>query len=317
MHPPIFTRASFFSLWALIFATLSALALAQQVGQPLAGGMGITMTVDALSRRGAQNASADAATVRIRPLLRPDRRNLPGNPQSPPPTTSARTASIASNSSTAPATVAVSTSFTGATLTDVSAFPPDTMGAVGPSQFIVAVNNRLRSFNKTTGVVDGALDLGMNSFFASVMTPIGGSITSNFTSDPRIRYDRLSGRWIVVMIDVPNGGSAANRILLAVSSGGTITGTASFTFFQFSAVAVGAGVFADYPTLGIDANALYIGVNMFTSARAFAGTSGYVVRKSSILSSGPIVLRSRNKAGKHSLKYLLQIRAVESGRGTT
>lgn len=273
----------------MIFATLSALALAQQVGQPVTGSMGITMTIDALSQRGAQSATVDAATARIRPLLRPDRRNLPGNPQSPPLTTSARVASIASSSSTTPAAVAVSTSFTGATLAEVSAFPPDTMGAVGPSQFIVAVNNRLRSFNKSTGVVDGALDLGMNSFFASVMTPIGGSITSNFTSDPHIRYDRLSGRWIVVIIDVPNGGSAANRILVAVSSGSTITGAASFTFFQFSAVAVGTGVFADYPTLGIDVNALYIGVNMFTSAGAFAGTLGYVVRKSSILSSGPIV----------------------------
>ena len=289
MRFPVFTRASFFSLWALIFATLSALALAQQVGQPVTGSMGITMTVDALSQRGAQTATVDAATTRIRPVLRADRRNLPGNPQSPPRTTSARTASIASNSATTPAAVAVSTSFTGATLSDVNAFPPDTMGAVGPSQFIVAVNGRLRSFNKTTGGRDNALDLDMNTFFLSVMTPVTGSITSNFASDPHIRYDRLSGRWMVVMIDVPNGGSAANRILLAVSSGSTITGTASFTFFQFSAVAVGTGVFADYPTLGIDLNALYIGVNMFTSTGAFAGTEGYVVKKSSILTGGPIV----------------------------
>ena len=34
---------------------------------------------------------------------------------------------------------------------------------------------------------------------------------SNFTSDPHIRYDRLSQRWIIVMIDVPGGRSATRR----------------------------------------------------------------------------------------------------------
>jgi hypothetical protein len=81
-------------------------------------------------------------------------------------------------------------SFTGATLADTGAFPPDTMGAVGPTQFIVAVNGRLRSFNKTTGLADGVLNTSMDNFFDSVMTP---PTNDNFTSDPRVRYDRLSG----------------------------------------------------------------------------------------------------------------------------
>lgn len=34
--------------------------------------------------------------------------------------------------------------FTGATLSDTGAFPPDTMGTVGPTQYIVAVNGRVR-----------------------------------------------------------------------------------------------------------------------------------------------------------------------------
>ena len=51
------------------------------------------------------------------------------------------------------------------------------------------------------------------------------------------------------------------------------------------------GAFADYPTLGIDANALYIGDNLFNAAgTAFLGCSGFVVRKSSILGAGPIVV---------------------------
>jgi hypothetical protein len=96
------------------------------------------------------------------------------------------------------------------------------------------------------------------------MTPVG----VNFTSDPRIRYDRLSRRWFVIMIDVPNGtGATPDRIMIAVSDGPVITGMSSWTFYYFRHDLPGstddAGKFADYPTLGIDAQALYIGVNIF------------------------------------------------------
>jgi hypothetical protein len=115
----------------------------------------------------------------------------------------------------------VAFSFLGVTLADTLAYPPDSMGAVGPSQYIVAVNGRVRSFNKTTGIADGAINVDTDVFFASVMTPT----PVNFTSDPRIRYDRLSGRWFITMLDVPNGtGATANRMMIAVSDGSVITG---------------------------------------------------------------------------------------------
>jgi hypothetical protein len=79
--------------------------------------------------------------------------------------------------------------FTGATLNDTRSFPPDSMGAAGPAQYIVAVNGRIRSFDKQTGVADGVINVDTDVFFNSVMAP---PATNNFTSDPRIRYDRLS-----------------------------------------------------------------------------------------------------------------------------
>lgn len=286
-------RVSFCSRSQIIslccFALASAAALAQEFGVTITGEMGITLTAEELSRRDALSLATDAAAARGRPKLRPDRRNLPDNLKSTSLTTAQRAAAV-SGGTIAPSAVTVSTSFTGATSAETLAVPPDTMGAVGPSQFIVAVNGRLRSFNKATGVADGALNLSMSAFFSSVMTPIGGAITGNFTSDPHIRYDRLSGRWMLIVNDIPNGSLAVpNRVLLAVSSGGTISGTSSFTFFQFSPMPLAGAVSADSPTLGIDANALYIGVNMFTATPSFAGTSGFVVRKSSILGAGPIV----------------------------
>lgn len=191
----------------------------------------------------------------------------------------------------APQTVS-SVNFTAATFNDCNSWPPDTMGTVGPTQFIVALNGRIRSFNKQTGAADGAINVDPDVFFSSVMTS-----GSNASTDPRIRYDRLSQRWFITMIDVPGQqGALPNRIMIAVSSSPTIQAGTVWTFYQFQQDLVGArpnidtGAFADYPTLGIDANALYIGVNLFDAGGAFKNTTGFVVQKSSVLNGGPIVV---------------------------
>ena len=181
-----------------------------------------------------------------------------------------------------------STTFNGVTgPTETGAYPPDNMGAVGPTQYILFVNGRLRSFNKTTGLADGVLNINPDVFFASVMTPVGGTVAQVFTSDPRIRYDRLSGKWILVIIDVPlnaSGGTpVANRILIAYSNSSTITAGTTWTFSQFTGQ---ASRFTDYETLGIDVNAIYIGTNMFTLAGAFSATNGYVINRATLLSGG-------------------------------
>ncbi|MBI4748124.1 MAG: hypothetical protein HY774_06515 [Acidobacteria bacterium] len=186
-----------------------------------------------------------------------------------------------------------STSFTGATLADTGAFPPDTMGAVGPTQYCVAINGRFRTFNKTTGVADGNLDISPDVFFASVLTtPSAGGV--NFTTDPQIRFDRLSDRWFLVMLDVPLNSSfqtdKPNRILLAVSNTATITSSTAWTLYQFQGDAT---LFTDYESLGIDANALYIGGDMFaldTAGGAFNSTKGFVVRKAEMLTASPLVV---------------------------
>lgn len=257
------------------------------------GETGLQETVSEIMVREQEAEGQGGHSTRIKPVLRPGRQGLPQNPDSPDGCQSVQLAFAT------PVPVrgllssqTIGTSFTGATLADTSSFPPDTMGAVGPTQFIVAVNGRIRTFNKATGVADGVLNASMDTFFNSVMTP---PTSSNFTSDPHIRYDRLSGRWMVVMIDVPGGGGTLpNRVLLAVSSGSTVTSGSSFTFFYFQHDTVtptgDTGNFADYPTLGIDSNALYIGDNVFTPAGAYAGSSGFVVRKSSILGAGPIIV---------------------------
>jgi hypothetical protein len=258
-------------------------------GTTTVGARGVPESTASIMAR--QTLSAQIIPPRVLPLrTNPARPFLPDNSNAP------SVSQLPSGRGTTPlAPQTLGTSFTGATLADTGAFPPDSMGTVGPSQFIVAVNGRFRSFNKTTGAADGVLNADPDVFFSSVMTPVGGSVVLNFTSDPRIRYDRLSGRWVIAIIDVPCTNAtctttANNRLLLAVSdaaSAGIISGSTVWTFYFFQA---GGGNFLDYDTLGIDNSALYIGGNMFTGAGAAVGTDGYVVRKSSILSGGPITV---------------------------
>ena len=187
------------------------------------------------------------------------------------------------------------TQFDGATgPAETGAFPPDTMGAVGPTQVVVFLNGRLRTFSKTTGVADGAINVDSDVFFASVITPPGVNEVS-FTSDPMVRFDRLSNRWFLVIIDVTvstitGATTKANRILIAVNdaaSNGTISGATVWTFYQFQGDATR---FTDYESLGIDANALYIGGDMFTLAGSFNNTKAWVVPKAPALAGTPLTV---------------------------
>ena len=161
----------------------------------------------------------------------------------------------------------VSTAFTGTHASFTSTVPPDSVGAVGPTQVLVPSNGIIQVFSKTGTI--GTLNLTDKLFFASVL-PAGTA-----PCDPRVTYDRSSARWFITEITC-SGVTAANNILIAVSSGSTITNTSSFTFFGFKQDTVGttpnadANNFADYDTLGVDANALYIGTNMFVGG---GGTS--------------------------------------------
>ncbi len=173
--------------------------------------------------------------------------------------------------------------FNGATLAETGfAFPPDTMGDVSENQVIVAVRGLLRSFNKA-GQPDGALEISLDAFFA----PVTGGYSVIF---PQIRFDSLSQRWFLTAC---TSETPENRILVAVSPSAVVTPTSQWLLFEFPQSQVNpsgqVGLFADYPTLGVDVNALYIGMDMYDVFGAYITSNMMVVNKASLLSGGAAV----------------------------
>jgi hypothetical protein len=252
------------------------------VGMPWNGARGITETVGDIAAREKAQPVLKAQGLRPRkeefelPEKTQDNPLAPAVSQWPPLSEQQKLNKFLRTM--APQSVGVN--FLGVQSSESGYIPPDCNGDVGPTQILVHVNGRVKVFDKS-GVL-GSLNVTDNVFWQSVRNGVD-------VSDPHVRYDRITGRWFLVIINLPASG--ANRILIAVSSGSTITNTSSFTFFQFQHDQVGTpsngdtGGFADYPTLGVDANALYIGANIFNAAgTALLGTSAYVVRKSNLLS---------------------------------
>src|SRR3954454_14325229 len=263
---------------------------ADNSGIPTTGEKGVTRTTAEI-----MHAQAIAPHVPARPMQIEREESEPDyRPQDPNAKLAAATGSSAKAnrvvtpnvSISAPQTVALN--FNSVTApAETSRFPPDTMGTVGPAQFMLAINGRLKTFNKTTGIADGALNVDPDVFFASVMTTVAPP-GSNFTTDSQIRFDRLSGRWILIMIDLPSSSPSAfgdlpNRLLIAVSDGasaGVISGSTVWTLYFVQQDTVGGGPsngeFLDYCSLGVDNNALYVGGVMYDAAAGnLKNTAGF------------------------------------------
>lgn len=157
--------------------------------------------------------------------------------------------------------------------------PPDSDGDVSLSSVIVAANGRIKSYDRLGNL--GSLNASTDVFFASVR--------GSGTSDPRVVFDRITKRWFIAMIDVTN---TNNRICLAVSNQEAINASTTWQFFQFAQnIGSGPSGFADYETLGVDANGVYIGTNRFSSS---FNCDLFAINKASLLAGTLAVTPFRN-----------------------
>ncbi len=176
---------------------------------------------------------------------------------------------------------AVVKSFQGISQYDVASYarnfiPPDTMGAVGTTQFTQFANGGFAVFGKDGTVQKATSDV---AFWAAA-----GQTGAN--GDSRVQFDAAAGRWIAISF-----GASVSDIQIAVSKTADATGAWQSTKFTgYVGPGGAANSVADYPTLAIDNNAVYIGTNNFGATAAgqpenFRGTTMNVIPISSLISA--------------------------------
>ena len=158
--------------------------------------------------------------------------------------------------------------------------PPDTMGAVGTSQFLETANGYVRVYDKNTGAVQQSVN--MATFWANAGLPGGAG------GDQRVLFDHYTNRWIVTGF-----GTTGNIINIAVSQTANALGPWQSTKIVGANIGL-ANQTLDYPTLALDDKGVYIGTNNFPNAGAncpfgFCGTSMLVIPKTDLFGGAPSV----------------------------
>jgi hypothetical protein len=174
----------------------------------------------------------------------------------------------------------VGLAYTGRILDSV---PPDTQGAVGTDHVVELENGGFSVYDKSDGT-EIARTATLDEFWSAAgVDPIGWSF------DPRVLHDPASQRWFAVAVDGggtgPTGGVGVNRILVAVSE-------ASDPTLGWNAFAIDSDAtdrsWADFPQVGLDADALYVSASMLGVGGVGAITNTFVVvPKADLLATVP------------------------------
>ena len=151
--------------------------------------------------------------------------------------------------------------------------PPDTMGAVGTTQFMETANGYIRIYDKNTGAVQSSVS--MRQFW----TDAGQIGAAN--GDQRVLFDHYTNRWIAIGF-----GSSTNFINIGVSDTANAMGTWKSTQIVGASIGVPATTL-DYPTLAVNGQGVVIGTNNFPFAGGFSGTSLLVIPKTSLFGGAP------------------------------
>jgi hypothetical protein len=167
---------------------------------------------------------------------------------------------------------------------DSGFIPPDTMGAVGPEHIVEIINGNFEIFDRRTGASLESRSL--DSFWTN---RVGLANPTTFTFDPRVVFDPASERWFAVSIDgvIRDAAGAivtGNNIYVARSDSDDPTG--DWDGFRFVSDTVGPLEFHDYPTLGLDADGLYICTQDFDGG---GNESCYAIPKADLLLDTPSI----------------------------
>jgi Putative Ig domain len=149
--------------------------------------------------------------------------------------------------------------------------PPDTDGAVGPNNLMVAVNSQVAIQDRAGTTLS---TVAITGFWSSLGVPDA--------FDPRVIYDPYGQRWIFSAASGENSASAA--ILIGVSQG--IDPTAGWNLYRVPVDPSGAD-WGDYPTLGFNKKWIVVQANLFTvSGDAFDKSVIWAFDKADLYAGG-------------------------------
>ena len=156
----------------------------------------------------------------------------------------------------------------------VTALPPDTNAAIGPSHIVQWVNNAFVVFNKQGAQVLAPVDDASFWGVLSTCYQFGGF------SDPIVQYDRAADRWLVGEVAIPLVPPILGQFAqcFAVSTGPDPTGS----YFMW-AYGFGSDL-NDYPKIGVWPDGYYVTWNMFQNAANFMGSRACSFDRSAMLS---------------------------------
>lgn len=149
--------------------------------------------------------------------------------------------------------------------------PPDTMGAVGTTQYLETTNGSITIYNKATGAVQSRVD--MPGFWTAAGLPGGAG------GDQRVLFDHYTNRWIMVGF-----GGVGSTINIAVSDTANAGGT-----WKSTQIVGALGTTLDYPTLGMDDKGVYIGTQNFGDRVTNGRSSLFSIPKADLFGGAPTI----------------------------
>lgn len=136
--------------------------------------------------------------------------------------------------------------------------PADGEGSIGPAHFVELINGRFAIYSKTNGALVQSTSDTVFWQNSGISFPGGQSV-----SDPRVVFDPTSQRWFASAIVFDPSTLAGNSFVVAIS--GSTDPTGPWNGLSLVADTVSSN-FADFPTLGMDSDGVYLSANMFPAA---------------------------------------------------
>src|SRR5579875_5034 len=142
--------------------------------------------------------------------------------------------------------------------------PPDTTGAIGPTQYIEVVNSEIAMYDRTNLAMIGS-PVSLDSF-------TGGTATC----DPQVKFDPQSARWFYLALRC-DGTTTANQRYVGWSKATNPPDLSPASWCTYSVSSSPSTSLDDYPKLGLDGGHLIIGSNLFDASSGAFQTAHILV----------------------------------------